>query len=280
MKYVNSKKNILQSTPKLLDVDIQDIYHTKMPRCMHRHDDRVEIMVIQKGQGIHQIGGKTYATKAGDILIYDAYVLHDELADQNTGIEILGCAIANVQVLDLPPNNLLIKNACPVIRDSSYLKEIQSLLNIIYALKNNSADFKEELQDHLLASLLILVYKAGEKNNEAPIKRAFEIGLMVQDYIDKHYLEDIDIPNIAETLKIGESYVSRTFKKATGYSVAQYIIRRRIGEAQSWLLMSNLSVTDIAMKVGYNSVSNFHSTFNRIVGMSPQQYRKYFQKKI
>ncbi|MGN1029992.1 MAG: helix-turn-helix transcriptional regulator, partial [Butyricicoccaceae bacterium] len=100
----------------------------------------------------------------------------------------------------------------------------------------------------------------------------------IQDYIDQHYLEDISIAMISADMHMGESYLSHTFKKATGYSILQYIIRRRIGEAQSWLLMSDLSITDIATKVGYNSVSNFHNTFRKTVGMTPQQYRSYWKQ--
>lgn len=272
-------KEILLSHPKLIDIAYQDMHHTRLPRCIHRHDDRVEVMLILNGQGIYQIGGRTYAAKAGDMLVYDADTLHDEAADQSTGIEILGCSIAEVQLKGSKANHLMKENACPVIRAGSYRQQIRLLMEIIHSVKDDGHTAAlDQLMDNLLSSLVLFVYQSGVENDEMLNKRTFEIGMMVQKYIDEHYLEEIDIPQIAAALKIGESYVSRTFKKTSGYSVAQYIIRRRIGEAQSWLLMSNLSVTDIAMKVGYNSVSNFHSTFRRIVGMSPQQYRKYWQQ--
>lgn len=67
-------------------------------RAMHMHDDRVEIRLIRRGNGIHIIDGRTYATQAGDILIFHPYVLHDECADQMAGLEILGCSIGNIRI--------------------------------------------------------------------------------------------------------------------------------------------------------------------------------------
>lgn len=274
------KNNILQSKPYLIEMQKQTIQHTKMPRCIHCHDDRIEILLLLKGKGIHQIGGKDYSTKADDLLIFDADCLHDERADNNVGLEILSCSIGNVHIKDLPSNHILQKNACPVIRDSYYINIIKNLLYTLYDCHNYSPEeTSSEFIYHLLSCLILLVYKASIKNTEILNKSVFDIGNSIKTYIDKHYLEDIDIPSIAKAMKLGESYISHSFKKTTGYSVVQYIIRRRIGEAQSWLLMSNLSVTDIAAKVGYNNISNFQNTFRKMVGMSPKKYRMYWQKK-
>ena len=274
-----NKNTILQQLPSIINAEIQDPAHTKMSRCMHKHDDRVEILYIRKGKGIHQIDGHSYATKAGDILIFDSNVLHDESADKSNGLDIISCSIGKVQLTGFAPNTLLSAGFCPVISNSIYSDKISSILSIIYQTHNDKSNFNQELLQHLACSLIILVYQASIQNEITISPRIFEIGSYIQKYIDEHYLEDIDIPHIAKSLKLGESYISHSFKKATGYSIMQYVIRRRVGEAQSWLLMSNLSVTDIAIKVGYNSVSNFHNTFRKIVGMSPKQYRTYWKAK-
>jgi AraC-like DNA-binding protein len=54
----------------------------------------------------------------------------------------------------------------------------------------------------------------------------------------------------------------------------QYIIRRRIGQAQSLLLNTGYSVTQIAAMVGYNNLNHFHCAFAKIVGMAPGRYRR------
>ena len=54
----------------------------------------------------------------------------------------------------------------------------------------------------------------------------------------------------------------------------QYIIRRRIGEAQNLLITTRRSITDIALSCGYNNSNYFQSVFKRLVGMTPGQYRR------
>lgn len=272
------KQKILQRMPYLIGAEIQDTDHTKFPRCMHMHDDRVEILYVRKGSGRYIINNQAYAIKAGDMLIFEANVLHDELADIEGGLEIISCSVGGVQLRGFAPNKIL-NSSTPVLKGNLYADEIEYALQRIYMMYTYPQRYTQELVEYTLAILILLIHKASSEIKEDLPKKVFDIGNNVKAYIDKHYLEDIDIISISQTMKISESYISRTFKKVTNQSVMQYIIRRRIGEAQSWLLMSDLSVTDIAIKVGYNSVSNFHSTFKRIVGMSPQAYRHYWQTK-
>lgn len=271
-------KPLLMTSPRLIEAQMQDTLHTRMPRTLHMHDDRVEILLIRRGEGIHIIGGQTYLTKAGDILIFDVNVLHDEYAVQNSGLEILSCSIGNLSLRGLSPNQLLPSGASPVLHDGWCRHEAEALMTMICAAGIEPQKISPEMLRHLLSSLVLLIHQAGVRSAQAVPTAEYEVGRAIQSYVDQHYLEDISIASISEAMRFGESYLSHAFKNATGYSIRQYIIRRRIGEAQSWLLMSGLSITDIALKVGYNSVSNFHNTFRRVVGMSPQQYRDYWKE--
>lgn len=64
------------------------------------------------------------------------------------------------------------------------------------------------------------------------------------------------------------------FKKIFGFPPIQYIIRRRIGEAQRLLFTTDLSITEVSVRVGYDNISYFNNQFKRFAGMSPQNYRK------
>ena len=77
---------------------------------------------------------------------------------------------------------------------------------------------------------------------------------------------------------LSQYHISRAFKRFSGYSPTQYIARRRIGEAQSLLIHTQMPILDIALRVGYNSNSLFSRTFKTIVGRTPVQYRKDMQK--
>jgi YesN/AraC family two-component response regulator len=66
------------------------------------------------------------------------------------------------------------------------------------------------------------------------------------------------------------------FKKATGFSVNEYIINCRIIKARE-LLKENLPVSKTGEMVGYCNVSHFIRTFSKLTGLSPKQYAKHRQ---
>ncbi|MFY1027372.1 AraC family ligand binding domain-containing protein [Actinobacillus seminis] len=59
------------------------------PRVLHKHDDRLEIVFIVKGRGIHLIGDVKYHTKPDDILIFNRDIIHDEMSELNSDMVVL-----------------------------------------------------------------------------------------------------------------------------------------------------------------------------------------------
>ena len=123
--------NILQSVPQLIDAEMQDMEHTRLTRALHMHDDRIEIRLIRRGKGIHLIDARRYATKSGDILLFQPDVLHDECADPMDSMEIMGCSIGNVRMKGLKPNHILPEGCNPVLRDGACYHEAEALLSMI-----------------------------------------------------------------------------------------------------------------------------------------------------
>ena len=73
-------------------------------------------------------------------------------------------------------------------------------------------------------------------------------------------------------------HLAHVFKQYTGYTLKQYILRRRIGEAQDRLSYSSDSITQIAREVGFEDSAYFSRIFTKYVGMSPKFYREYRTK--
>jgi AraC family transcriptional regulator len=68
-------------------------------------------------------------------------------------------------------------------------------------------------------------------------------------------------------------HFSRLFKKTTGFSPSQYLIRLRMAEARRLLRETERSVIEIGLEVGYSSPSHFAQIFRREVGITPTDYR-------
>jgi AraC family transcriptional regulator len=87
------------------------------------------------------------------------------------------------------------------------------------------------------------------------------------------YSEPLTLTELAETATFSKFYFSRVFRSVTGTSPGRFLSAVRLYRAKQLLLKTSLSVTDIAYKVGYNSLGTFTSRFTRSVCFSPARYR-------
>lgn len=90
----------------------------------------------------------------------------------------------------------------------------------------------------------------------------------VENYIRSNYMYPIHVEQIAAELSLNRRYLSRLFKKETGFSIQEYLIRVRLGEAAQ-LLQKGCSVKEAARLSGYEDVSNFSKMFKKRTGSSP-----------
>lgn len=98
-----------------------------------------------------------------------------------------------------------------------------------------------------------------------------------KEYIRKYYHQKICIPDIAETLGVSESHLSRIFKKETGESIQKYSMHMRIERAENLLKYSEASLTEISEYLCFSSQSHFGKVFKVYKNMTPKQYRDYYK---
>ena len=92
-------------------------------------------------------------------------------------------------------------------------------------------------------------------------------------WIEGHYREDITISTVAEMLEISEGYLSRVFKKETGYTFTSYLTYYRLNMAMELLKDCKLRVYEVADQVGYSDTAYFSAQFKKMVGISPSEYQ-------
>lgn len=95
-----------------------------------------------------------------------------------------------------------------------------------------------------------------------------------RDRIDRYYGSDTRVSTIATLAGYTTSRFIRAFKHSYGETPGQYRSRRRIERARELLRTSDLTVTEICLRVGFSSLGSFSSRFTGIVGLSPTQYRQ------
>ncbi len=97
-------------------------------------------------------------------------------------------------------------------------------------------------------------------------------------FIMEHYMEPLKIEEVAEVANMGISTLHRYFKEVTGMSPLQYQKQIRLQEARNLLILKSGNVTEVALKVGYESTSQFSREYSRMFGRSPKEDIKYLKQ--
>ncbi|WP_208919339.1 helix-turn-helix transcriptional regulator [Paenibacillus uliginis] len=92
-------------------------------------------------------------------------------------------------------------------------------------------------------------------------------------FIHKHIFDPLSLSRLAKHVAYSPYHFSRIFKERMGLSPLYYVSSLRLQKAKDLLLQSDLSVRDIALEIGQQSLGTFTTRFTERVGMSPSQFR-------
>jgi AraC family transcriptional regulator, regulatory protein of adaptative response / methylphosphotriester-DNA alkyltransferase methyltransferase len=112
--------------------------------------------------------------------------------------------------------------------------------------------------------------------DERPYGPDVELVMQMKDLIQRRCHERLTLSAVAKQLSISPYHLHRVFKRVTGLTPAQYICRTRITRAMELLKHEhNKSVTDIAIGLGFRSISHFSTVFRQATGQTPSEYRNH-----
>ena len=112
---------------------------------------------------------------------------------------------------------------------------------------NNRDDFHLPYLQSLLNELIIMILRNCRYVTANKVNANFNA---IVDYIKNHYKESITLKSVADKFYMNSSYLSRIFKKNTGFSFNEYVNYQRIFSAQDLLKNTTKQITDIAISVG------------------------------
>ena len=96
----------------------------------------------------------------------------------------------------------------------------------------------------------------------------------VLDYIDEHLAEPFTVSDLASSLYVNTTHLSRKLKKLTGLPLAEFIKNWRLARATELLADSSLSVTEVADRSGFDNPGYFATCFKKYTGRSPRDFRR------
>ena len=141
------------------------------------------------------------------------------------------------------------------------------LRDLLYEAKNQHFGFK----DMITAKLNELYLHLMRNENNVSDEKNFEY---IINYIKENYHEKIILSDCAKQLNISYDYFQHKFKRLTGYSPQQFLIRQRLSASEAMLKAGNLSCTEIAYRCGFSTSAQYSALFKKEYGMPPLQFQK------
>lgn len=248
---------------------------------LHKHDDFLEVSLILEGTEIVELAEDTYTAQAGDIIIKNANVLHQEKADESSDLVELSIGIYGVKVAGLPDSTLIPDNVVPIVHTDGEMEVLKALFFEMQKLYKASVTTYAETIQLALKTFVSIVLLVADKNGVVRESGAKpEVSEKIEEvlkYIDENFCNQISLDDVAKEFYISPYYLARQFKAETGYSVNQYIQQRRLGKAEQRLAFENTSIKEIAMDCGYTNLKYFYSVFKTKTGHTPNEFRSLIQ---
>jgi transcriptional regulator GlxA family with amidase domain len=116
-----------------------------------------------------------------------------------------------------------------------------------------------------------IIFQGQKEHDDEPIKKAQEI-------IEKNFQDKLTVDQLASMLAIGRRNLERRFKKATANTVVEYMQRVKIEAAKISLESSRENVNEVMYNVGYTDPKAFRTTFKKITGLTPVDYRNKYTR--
>lgn len=162
--------------------------------------------------------------------------------------------------------------------NQEWQKNILTKLNEIYEVVQRGEPMMEIRIQALVSSMWCEFFEHIQKlfPAERPTGNVMlqsRLHLMFQ-FISDQYMNRITLEDIANAANISKSEALRCFQKGIQISPVNYLIEYRVSRAKDLLLSTNNTVTNIAVAVGFDSVSYFSRVFTKSVGLTPKAFRR------
>ena len=149
----------------------------------------------------------------------------------------------------------------------------QYVLNIIDECREGKLYYQESVSGQIYSMVIELLRKDSEQNQKTLDTKTGRTIKGVFDYVKAHYQEDIKVADMANACGLSETHFRRGFETVMNMKPADYVNYVRIDMACRLISKEDLSMEQIAIRVGYQSQSTFNRNFKRITQMTPYQWK-------
>ena len=242
---------------------------------LHAHKDSAELSLLLQGGGDFYAGNQTWNVSEGMLIAKNAGLSHAEASDLESPMEQICIEVEQVHLEGLPENFVIPDWMSPVIPLDDEFSFASSAFR--YLQQNYQDPDHSDLCSSILSAVFsLLQQKTVQQSRLKPSRKTTtdENISRLTAYLDQHYREKLRIRDLAKQFYMSEGHLSRQFKKKTGFTINDYIVSKRMGEAQRLLLFDRQSIKEIAALCGYEDVQYFYQVFRKTANCTPVEFRE------
>jgi AraC-like DNA-binding protein len=267
-------------------VDIFQKSDLRTGKVLRKHwHEHLQLYVILSGKAFLECGKHRFQAAAGDIAVINSNELHylESLSDElklyiiRVNLPFLFSSQVDLcqtkYLAPLSQNRITFDN---LIHDDSHISECVS--EIIKEYNSQGLGYELAVKAYIYR-LIVLLLRGHVDKILSPKEFSAKMDNLkrfdgVLQYIGAHYTEKISVSELAENASITVCYFCRIFKQITGKTMTDYLNGYRLEKSTDYLKKSDLTVTDIALKCGFDSVNYYSRLFRRQYHVSPTMFRE------
>jgi len=254
-------------------------------KVYHAHNHAAfELIAVSKGISIIDIKGKPYTCREGTVLLIPRGVYH---SNRQTEIASERFCFRFYPKKGLMRGVFYLLGKFLAKMNEPEQFEIPELFEILAAIRREmleNAPAKEEMIDSLLREIYIhvlrhVIRRTGTQTVETlehsypQTSLAAERLKMIERFFSQRYADPVVLKDLADVLYISPTQVNRILTEKYGQTFREKLRDTRLHQAKLLLESTNLSISTIAVEVGYTSVAGFFSAFRKTFGITPAEYR-------
>lgn len=232
-----------------------------------------ELFYVNSGKCGFLLKDNLYRLSKGDLVLIAPGELHHAIYDDEDTCEIIILMFklehVNLEVFDNPHSFM---GSIPDL----YMDDLTGLFSKMLSESSRIDKYSDTYLGLYLSEILLLLMRHSVMNEEDPEminSKDAEI-LKATRYIYGNFRRPLTLEEVSDIASLSPSYFSRKFKQTTGMGFKEYLNYVRLKHAQTALLTTDSTITDIALEYGFNDSNYFKDLFKKIYGKSPREYRK------
>ena len=223
----------------------------------HKHQC-YELVYYKFGCGVSQIGSEKQEYSDNSIAFFQPGTVHDETHWNNSDITCVGFELKDFTI-DLA------SDIYPLGEDKTVCRLSREMLE---EMREQKLNYQAMLSLKISETLLLL-----SRLKAKPERTCKDLNYII-NYIRENYDQKIKLSDMANVCGYSYSHFRHQFKIKTGVSPQDFLILRRLEEANKMLQSSDLSLTDISFLCGFSNSAQFSSMFKKQYGLSPLKARR------